>query len=115
MSVVYCHYCDEQIDLDYHAEHFIYETGQCAAEAYETAGRLAGDRGTQLDLQRQAATQYCTAGAIDRGRDLFANVMRGVGLQPTESSVSIMLQLLGRRARLRWRGLHHVQRSRGAT
>ena len=84
--------------------------GRSAAEAYETAGRLAGDRGTQLDLQRQAATQYCTAGAIDRGRDLFANVMRGVGLQPTESSVSIMLQLLGRRARLRWRGLHHVQR-----
>lgn len=22
MSVVYCHYCDKQIDTDFHAEHF---------------------------------------------------------------------------------------------
>jgi serine/threonine protein kinase/tetratricopeptide (TPR) repeat protein len=84
--------------------------GKNAAVAYEVAASLATDRGERLDLQRQAATQYCTAGEIDRGRDLFARVMRGVGLQPTESSALIMLQLLGRRGRLRLRGLQHVER-----
>lgn len=38
MSVVYCDNCDTLIDLDYNAEHFIYETGQCALEAYDEAG-----------------------------------------------------------------------------
>jgi serine/threonine protein kinase len=49
--------------------------GRKAAGAYEVAASLASDEGTRLDLQRQAATQFCTAGEIDRGRDLFAAVM----------------------------------------
>ena len=84
--------------------------GRRAAEAYEVAAGLATDRGAQLDLQRRAASQYCTAGSVDRGRELFAQVMRGVGLRPTESSALIMAQLLGRRGVLRLRGLRHVER-----
>jgi len=84
--------------------------GRMAAEAYEVAASLANDRPAQLELQRRAATQYCTAGSIDRGRALFATVMRGLGLRPTESAVLIMAQLLGRRSLLRLRGLRHVPR-----
>jgi serine/threonine protein kinase/tetratricopeptide (TPR) repeat protein len=84
--------------------------GRLAAEAYEVAAALAPDRARTLDLQRRAATEYCTAGQIDRGRDLFARVMRGVGLHPTESGILIMAQLLARRGLLRLRGLRHVPR-----
>ena len=84
--------------------------GRLAAEAYEVAASLASDRASQLELQRRAASQYCTAGSIDRGRELFATVMRGLGLRPTESAPLIMAQLLGRRGLLRLRGLRHLPR-----
>lgn len=87
--------------------------GHRAAEAYERAAGLADDPASRLDLQRRAASQYCTSGHIDQGRDLFAKVMRGVGLRPTESSPLILAQLMGRRARLRLRGLRHTTRSEG--
>lgn len=32
MSVIYCHDCDENIDTDFNAEHFDYETGACVEE-----------------------------------------------------------------------------------
>ncbi len=85
--------------------------GRRAAEAYERAADLAAEPSARLDLQRRAAAQYCTSGYIDQGRDLFAKVMRGVGLRPTESSPLILAQLMGRRARLRLRGLRHTPRS----
>lgn len=85
--------------------------GRLAAEAYEVAAGLAPAPGARLDLLRRAASQYCTAGHIDRGRDLFRVVLRGVGLTPTESPVLILGQLAARRARLRLRGLGHVRRA----
>jgi len=87
--------------------------GQRAAQAYERAAELTSDLASRLDLQRRAASQYCTSGFIDQGRDLFAGVMRGVGLKPTESSPVILAQLIGRRAMLRLRGLRHETRREG--
>lgn len=85
--------------------------GRRAAEAYERAAGLATDDTRRLDLQRRAASQYCTSGHIDQGRQLFDDVMRGVGLRPVHSSALIIGQLMGRRALLRLRGLGHVPRS----
>lgn len=32
MSVIYCHNCDTNVDTDFNAEHFDYETGECMEE-----------------------------------------------------------------------------------
>ncbi|MEO5817217.1 MAG: protein kinase [Gemmatimonadaceae bacterium] len=86
--------------------------GQRAGMAFERAASLA-DADERLDLQRQAATQYAISGHIDEGRALFTRVLRGVGLGFPQSSGALMVQLLGRRARLRLRGLRFTQRAEG--
>ena len=87
--------------------------GQLAGQAFEQAAALA-DVADRLDLQRLAATQYAISGHIDEGRALFMHVLRGVGLGSPQSSVALMAQLLGRRARLRLRGLRFVERAERA-
>lgn len=84
--------------------------GRLAGQGFERAAALA-EPDDRLDLQRMAATQYAISGHIDEGRALFMRVLHGVGLSSPESSVVILAQLLGRRARLRLRGLHFVERA----
>jgi eukaryotic-like serine/threonine-protein kinase len=78
-----------------------------AADAYlRAASRARHPR--RVELQRRAAEQSLISGDIDRGLDLMRTVLAGIGVSVPRSPCVALLQLLWRRARLRWRGLRYV-------
>jgi eukaryotic-like serine/threonine-protein kinase len=80
-----------------------------AAEAYLRAATGAG-HAHRVELQRRGAEQFLIGGHIDRGLDLIRTGLAGIGVSVPRSPYVALLQLLWRRARLRWRGLHFVAR-----
>jgi len=83
--------------------------GAEAADAYLLAAERSGpDAG--VDLRRQAAEQLLRCGHIDRGLAVVREVLSGVGLKLARSPTHALLRLVGRRARLRLRGLQFSER-----
>ena len=78
-----------------------------AADAYLRAASRAGHP-HQVELRRRAAEQSLISGDIDRGLDLMRTVLAGAGISVPRDRRTALLQLLWRRARLRWRGLGYI-------
>jgi eukaryotic-like serine/threonine-protein kinase len=77
-----------------------------AADAYVRAASRA-PHPHRVELQRRAAEQSLISGDIDRGLELMRTVLAGVGVSVPRGPRTALLQLLWRRARLRWRGLRY--------
>jgi len=64
MSVIYCHYCDKHIDLDYNAEHFTPESALevCVQEAEDKELCMncgSDDTLTHIDVDRDEIYMEC--------------------------------------------------------
>lgn len=84
--------------------------GGDAARAYLTASAGA-DANTAVDLQRRAGWQLLISGRIDEGLEVIGRVLVKVGLTRPSSPRHALLSLIGRRIRLRLRGLGYRERA----
>ena len=84
--------------------------GPEAAAAFLEAKRGASDA-EAFELQLRAADQFLRSGHIDEGLDAIKTVLDGLGLKlPPASPTRALTSMLLSRARLRLRGLAHVER-----
>jgi predicted Ser/Thr protein kinase len=77
--------------------------GGAAGEAYlEAAARLPDERAS---LTCRGAEQFLRVGALARGRELMARLLRGLGWRLPRTAFGTVLAVIGRRAQLALRGL----------
>jgi tetratricopeptide (TPR) repeat protein len=80
-----------------------------AAQEFEIAAAQSTG-GDAVELQRQAAMQYCINGRIAQGRRIFAKILGTVGMKLPAGRISIWTSLLLRRGYLRLRGVRFRER-----
>jgi serine/threonine protein kinase len=87
------------------------KAGRCgeAARGYVRAAETASEM-ERIQLERQAAYQYCIGGYLDDGRTVLQRVLGRCGMRLPGSQWSALLSLLFNRLRLRLRGLRYHER-----